>query len=79
MRLVFSVVLGVLLLAAQPAFAQNFSVFASQPDTIGGFPPGDDILGPGPGVTLFGGLGAPPPISEVNAFSRGSHVISNDA
>lgn len=71
MRVFFLFGPAVLFLVAQPAFAQNFSVMAGQPDLVGGFPPGDDILGPGPAPVLPGLLGPPSPISEVDAFSAG--------
>ena len=46
--------------------AATFSVEVGSADTVGGFPPADDILFPGPGPALFGGTGL-----EVNGFTYG--------
>ena len=65
MRIVVGL-LTVLLLCPVVA-AQNFSVAIGTPDTAGGFPPGDDILLPGPAPILPGSLFG----IDVNGFSYG--------
>lgn len=59
----------------QSSNAQNFSVESGSVDTAFGFPPGDDILMPGPIPVLAGGTGG---ATDVNGFSYGRHTAFED-
>jgi hypothetical protein len=71
--------LGIVLLTMiQSSEAQNFSVESGSLDAGGGFfPPGDDILAPGPVpvLVLLGGTGG---AFDVNGFSYGRHTAFED-